>query len=166
MWARISYARAGPWRQDLERLAARGLSHAAIARQLMQMHPGQTFTRRQVHYHLHEDDRVAQDGECVPLKSPDVWHRRRVHQMHQGFGHLLPDLTLRHRESDILALLREEGRPLTRPQMAEQLGVRHLRSNGRHYLGRLRRLGLVESHGLAGQRKRYALAPGALSAVG
>src|SRR6476659_440889 len=166
MWARINYLRAGEWRQDLQRLAARGLSHAAIARELSSLHPGQTFTRRQIHYYLHEDDRLAEDGECVPLTRPDLWHRRRVHQMLRGFGHLLPDLTLKHREADILALLRDEGRPMTRHEMAERLRVRHLRSNGRHYLGRLCRLGLIESHGVAPRRKRYSIAPRVLTAVG
>jgi hypothetical protein len=164
---RAAYLRADAWLHDLRTLHAQGLSDRAIARELSRRYPQLTFTRRRVHYWRTEEDRIAQDGECVPQHHFDIHHRRAVHQMIRGLGHLLP-CTLRQREADILALLRERG-PLTRPEIARALGVRWLRCGKyrhQHWLGRLRRLGLVETQGRPPARVLYRIARQALPLVG
>lgn len=129
------------WRQDLARLAARGLSHSRIAAFLSREYR-RPVTRWHVRYYLHEDDRLAQDGECVPRDPFDLHHRRAVYQLQKGFGHLLPDVLLRHRETDILVLLRERG-PLSRDAIAQALGVRSLIARHQRWLSRLQQRGLV-----------------------
>lgn len=161
---RSAYLRPGSWRADLERLHKAGLSDAAIARALERLYPGQVFTRKRILYWRTEEERLAQEGECVPREPFDLHHRRAVHQMLKGFGHLLP-LPLRQRESDILALLRQRG-PLTRPEIARALGVRSLRTRHQHWLGRLRRLALVETERHPPARVLYRIARQALPLVG
>jgi hypothetical protein len=165
---RARYLRADSWLADLRTLHAQGHSDRAIARELSRRYPQLTFTRRRVHYWRASEDRVAQDGECVPQHRFDIHHRRAVHQMLKGFGHLLP-LPLRWRESDILALLRQRG-PLTRPEIARALGVSSLHTREQHWLARLFRLGLIVVVGsVPGRRRplrRYALAPLAMPVSG
>jgi hypothetical protein len=166
MPSRAAYLRADAWLADLRALHAQGLSDRAIARELSRRYPRLTFTRRRVHYWRAAEDRVAQDGECVPRDRFDIHHRRAVHQLRKGLGHL--PCTLRQREADILALLRERG-PLTRPEIARALGVRWLRCGkyrNQHWLGRLRRLGLVETQDHPPARVLYRIAQRALPLVG
>lgn len=164
MPSRAAYLRADTWLHDLRALHAQGLSDCAIARELQRRYPQWTFTRRRVFHWRTADDRVAQDGECVPQQRFDLHHRRAVHQMIRGLGHLLP-CTLRQREADILALLRERG-PLTRPEIARALGVRTLRTRHQHWLGRLRRLNLIKTERHPPERVLYRIAPQALPLVG
>jgi hypothetical protein len=163
---RPCHLRARACRSDLVRLAAQGLSDSAIARELSRLYAPLVFTRFQVWYYRHEDDRIAQDGECVPRERGSSLHRRRaIHQLRRGFGHLLP-LPLRCRESDILALLKERG-PLTQQQIREAVGVRSLHTMGQRWLARLFRLGLIEVVGCVaytsrGRRRLFGIAARAL----
>jgi DNA-binding CsgD family transcriptional regulator len=165
---RARYLRADAWLTDLHALHAQGLSDRAIARELSRRYSHLTFTHDRVRYWRTAEDRIAQDGECVPQHRFDIHHRRAVHQMLRGFGHLLP-LPLRQREADILALLRQRG-PLTRPEIARALGVRTLLTHQQHWLVRLFRLGLIVVAGtVPGRRRplrRYALAPSAMPVSG
>jgi hypothetical protein len=162
--SRARYLRADAWLHDLRALHAQGYSDRAIARELGRRYPSLHFSRWSVWYWRTAENRIAQDGECVPRDRFDIHHRRAVHQLQKGFGHLLP-LPLRRRESDILALLRQRG-PLTRPEIARALGVRTLRTRHQHWLGRLRRLALVETERCPPQRVLYRIAPRALPLVG
>jgi hypothetical protein len=162
--SRARYLRADAWLHDLRALHAQGYSDRAIARELSRRYPQLAFTHDRVRYWRTADDRIAQDGECLPRDRFDLRHRRTVYQMLRGLGHLLPQ-TLRQREADILALLRERG-PLTRPEIARALGVRTLRTRHQHWLGRLRRLALVETERCPPQRVLYRIAPRALPLVG
>jgi hypothetical protein len=161
---RSDYVSGRAWKPDLERLHKAGLSDRAIARELSRLYAPAAFTLRMVRYYRAEDDRLAQDGECVPLARSTLEHRRAVHQMLKGFGHLLP-LTLRRREADILALLKERG-PLTRQEIREALGLRSLRSRRQYWMQRLLNLGLVEVVGMRntwrGRRCVFAIAARAL----
>lgn len=166
MEPRPCHLRARACRSDLTRLVSAGLSDAVIARELSRLYAPLVFTRFQVWYYRHEDDRIAQDGECVPSqRGSSINHRRAVHQMLKGFGHLLP-LPLRCRESDILALLKERG-PLTQQQIREALGVRSLLTRQQRWLTRLFRLGLIEVVGCVaytprGRRRLFGITARAL----
>jgi DNA-binding MarR family transcriptional regulator len=115
--------------------------------------------------------RYAQDGECKPRErgiTSSLQRRRAVHQLRRGFGHLLP-LPLRCRESDILALLKENG-PQTQRQLCEALGVASLNTMGQRWLSRLLNLGLVEIVGCVaytprGRRRLFSIAARALPAA-
>jgi hypothetical protein len=161
---RSDYVSGRAWKPDLERLHRAGLSDRVIARELSRLYAPDVFTHEMVRYYRHEDDRLAQEGECVPRQSNTLNHRRAVHQMLKGFGHLLP-LTLRPRESDILALLKEHG-PLTRHEIRRALGVNALRTGRQHWMRRLLQLGLVQHAGMRGNGRvrwhLFRIAPTAL----
>jgi uncharacterized protein YqgQ len=161
---RSDYVSGRAWKPDLERLHRAGLSDRAIARELSRLYAPAIFSRRMVRYYRAEDDRLAQDGECVPRERSTLQHRRAVHQMLRGFGHLLP-LPLRRREADILALLKERG-SMTGHEIREALGLRRLHTDGQPWMPRLLSLGLVEVVGARatwrGRRRVFAIAARAL----
>src|SRR5262249_12404308 len=128
--SRTRYLHPGEWQTTLVDLHCRGLSDAAVARELTRCHPPYTFTRRMV---LHHRTALLLD-EDTPTLAEARHQAQRLYQLSRGLGHLLPRYDPRERaltdptdhyeltprECDILLLLLEAGRPLRRREIARQ----------------------------------------------
>lgn len=155
-------ASATTWLSELHRLHGLHYSDARIAAILSDLFAPRKFTRRMVFYYRCEQERDRDDDQMRPIDR--LTALRSSYQAQRGFAHLLPEIVLRQREADILALLRREG-PLTRPEIARALGAHSLRTRGHGWMGRLYRAGLVGRRGHPPDRVRYILVPFVLPPV-
>lgn len=116
---------------------------------------GSPWTPRQVLHHRHRLGMAARTDGLDAARAALAYLRRR-YQADAGWGHLLPSaddpgagIVLRRREVQLLCLLRDGG-TMTRGQLHDRMGVRHLMARGRSLLARLVRVSLVRPQREAG----------------